>query len=104
MELSIVFSEVGRETLRALDISVQRRVKAALKDEIAKNPSVGKRLLAPLGGFSSFAIGDYRIIYTFDSTDLIVHRVRHRTDVYELMTAQVEGRAYMTNTAGTRSR
>jgi len=91
MALPIVFTETGRETLRALDISVQRRVKAALKRKLANTPTLGKRLFEPLVGFLSFSVGDYRVIYTYDRTQLIVYRVGHRDHVYELMTKQVGG-------------
>ncbi len=83
------FTERGRETLRALDISVQRRVKTALKQELSKQPTLGKPLLTPLEGFLSFSVGDYRIIYSVDATQLVVYRVGHRDRVYELMAKQL---------------
>ena len=94
MALSIVFTERGRETLRALDISVQRRVKTALKQEIAKTPTLGKPLLTPLEGFLSFSVSDYRIIYTYDGAQLIVYRIGHRHNVYDRMAQQLRRRVH----------
>ena len=88
MGLPIQFTEKGRDTLRALDILVQRRVKAAVKT-LARKPGLGKRLLGRLEGFLSYPIGKYRVIYSFNDTHLIVHRTGHRGDVYEKMVEHV---------------
>jgi mRNA interferase RelE/StbE len=40
-------------------------------------------LSGELKGFYKFRVGDYRVLYTFEKTQLIVHFIRHRREVYK---------------------
>lgn len=55
--------------------------------KIAENPSDGKPLKYKLRGYSSWRIGDYRIIYEIvhDQNNINIIAVGHRKDIYEII-------------------
>lgn len=58
---------------------------AAVFEEIAQNPLVGKPLTRELTGRFSLRVGVYRIIYTINKKDKIVSVITagHRATIYE---------------------
>ena len=72
-----------QKSFEALDAPVRERIRAALEG-IATNPRKGQALTGPLEGESSFRVGSYSIIYSFDPTADVVwlETVRHRREVY----------------------
>ncbi len=57
---------------------------ASIVEELTDNPFVGKPLTRDLTGRFSVRVGVYRIIYTVNKTDEIVHVITagHRSVVY----------------------
>ena len=57
---------------------------ASMVEELKDNPFAGKLLTRDLTGRFSLRVGVYRIIYTVDKTDEIVHVITagHRSVVY----------------------
>ena len=57
---------------------------ASMVEELMDNPFVGKPLTRDLAGKFSLRVGVYRIIYTENKTDEIVHVITagHRSVVY----------------------
>lgn len=74
----------ARKELRAIKIMYQEAIDAAL-EEIKEDPFIGKPLTRELIGKYSYRIGIYRIIYTINKKDQIIHilTVGHRAIVYE---------------------
>ncbi len=65
---------------------LKRKTKDAFK-RISQNPHLGKVLQAELEGYLSYRFKRYRVIYTLDDAEksIVVHLVRHRRDVYDLI-------------------
>ncbi len=84
MVLSIQFTDEGKTSLRELDITVQQKVKRALK-AFAEKPQNGKPLREDLAGFSTLHVSEYRVIYRQTSTQIIVFFLGHRSTVYDRM-------------------
>lgn len=51
---------------------------------IQQNPLIGVKLGGELKGYSKYRVGDYRIIYSFDSRESLVFvaKIEHRQGVY----------------------
>lgn len=47
-----------------------------------REPESGKRLLGRLDGFWSARVGSYRILYTIESSGVLVRATRHRAAAY----------------------
>ena len=69
--------------LRRLPMHIHERVIKAL-DVIKNNPLSGEKLHGELKSYYKYRVGDYRIIYQFDSktSTVIVVKVEHRQGVY----------------------
>lgn len=71
--------------LKRLDREVVRRALQVIRDSLAQDPFVGKRLRGRFAGLYRYRVADYRIIYEIGTRELIVSvlRIRHRRDVYD---------------------
>ena len=79
----ILASRADKE-LSKLPIQIQRKVLRAF-EAIKHNPVSGIKLHGELEEYFKFRVGDYRIIYSFDSTQSSVSivKIEHRQGVYK---------------------
>ena len=72
----------ARELARIAKLARERIVGAI--DGLAGNPFAGSALKGELRGLRRIRVGEYRIVYEVQETELVVLviRVRHRRDVY----------------------
>ena len=85
MSYQLILSKAALRALRALPITVNRRISEAidgLKDE--PRPPGCKKLRA-MEDLWRIRVGDYRVIYAVDDTVRVVdiRRIGHRGDIYE---------------------
>lgn len=80
---------LSRQARRALTVELPEAVAAAcfafIDGPLADNPQrVGKALHEPLAGLMSARRGEFRVIYTINDQDVVVHvvTIRHRRDAY----------------------
>jgi len=81
----IEFSRSATKDLRRIDRQWIPRILTAIEDlAIEPLPDGSKKLTGSEHTFR-IRIGDYRVVYDIQGTDLIIHvvRVRHRRDVYK---------------------
>lgn len=52
-------------------------------DVLANQPTIGKPLVGPLKGKWSLRVGDYRMLYEFSETRLVILTINHRREVYK---------------------
>ncbi|RJQ32394.1 MAG: type II toxin-antitoxin system RelE/ParE family toxin [Actinobacteria bacterium] len=71
-----------QKSYEKLDAKVQTRVKKAL-NIISNDPTAGKPLTGELKGEYSYRIGNWRIIYTIERTNIWLETVGHRREVYK---------------------
>ena len=76
-----VFSPQFRRDLKALNAETHRRVLQAV-EQLATNPARGKKLGGAAIGQWRLRVGDYRIRYDFEGSDVLLYRVRDRKDIY----------------------
>lgn len=77
----VFFKKSARKELEALQGEIRDQVAGAIKS-LAENPH--PRGAVKLKTFDGYRVrsGDYRILYTVDSTQVIVYSIGHRKDVY----------------------
>lgn len=73
-----------RKDLKKLPLHIHEKVINAL-DIIQSNPLSGAKLHGELKNYYKYRVGDYRIVYQFDSktSTVIVVKVEHRQGVYK---------------------
>ncbi len=69
--------------LKAVDKDAQRRIVAAV-EQLVEQPLKGTQLSAQWKGLRRLRVGEFRVIYAFDGTRLLISviRVGHRREVY----------------------
>jgi mRNA interferase RelE/StbE len=72
-----------RKRLKKLPLHIHGKVIKAL-DVIKSNPLSGTKLHGELKNYYKYRVGDYRVVYQFDSktSTVIVVEVEHRQGVY----------------------
>lgn len=90
MTYQIVFKEPAKRAVAQLDRGIRLRIFNALQ-RLATTPSLGKPLQGPLAAYSSYRVGDWRIVYELRhrTITIVVVAVGHRREIYEAVTALV---------------
>lgn len=72
------------KSLKKLPLKIQKRIAVAL-NEIKANPTQGIKLHGELRNYYKCRLGDYRIIYAFNTTNSTVRimYIEHRQGVYK---------------------
>ncbi len=81
---SFVFANRVDKELSKLPLKIQKRAIRAF-EAIQENPVVGIKLHGELGDYYKSRVGDYRIVYFFDSkpSRISVVKIEHRQGVYK---------------------
>lgn len=81
---SVLYDPKALKELSKLDKPTARRVVTAIGQLSAEPHPAGMRALVGFPGFFRIRVGDYRIVYTVNDSELIVLvlRVAHRSVVY----------------------
>lgn len=72
----------AKDDLQALPERVRDAVLETLTMLEVEPESIGKRLVGRLEGLWSARVGSYRILYTIDSSGVVVRATRHRAIAY----------------------
>lgn len=74
MNLSVRFHPEVEQDLRQLGTAEARRVLKVIRDRIAEGEpdKIGKPLRGALAGYRRIRIGDVRIVYRFDGTEIVL--------------------------------
>lgn len=69
--------------LKKIDKHWQRKILTAIKTKLVNNPNSGKRLVGSLSPYYRIRIGDYRVIYEVNNSEVLVTviKIKHRKDV-----------------------
>ena len=80
---SILVERASRKKLLKLPVNIHKRFIDAF-DSIQQNPLIGEKLHGELKGYYKLRLGDYRIVYKFDSREsrVVVVKIEHRQGVY----------------------
>ena len=83
MPYSLKIKKTAAKELQRLAKPVRERLISAI-DQLAENPHVGKLLKGDFSGLRRIRVGDYRIIYEINETEIVVLvlRVAQRKEAY----------------------
>lgn len=72
------------KSLSKLPLNIQNKIDNAF-GKIKSNPIAGYKLMGELSDFYKYRVGDYRIIYQFNSekSQVTILKVEHRQGVYK---------------------
>lgn len=81
---SVIVEKSAKKRLLKLPLHIHKRIIKAL-ETIQENPIAGVKLHGELEQYYKYRIGDYRIVYSFNSKESIVTvvKVEHRQGVYK---------------------
>lgn len=81
---SLIVHKSAKKNLLKLPIKIHRKIISSL-DQIKQNPMAGMKLHGELGNYFKFRLGDYRIVYKFNSRESLVEvvKIEHRQGVYK---------------------
>ena len=90
MTFNVLFHPEAAREIKCLERAVKERLKTAIAERLMTKPEVyGRPLRATLKGYWKLRVGDYRIVYTIHDADLIIYAVRHRKEVYRVVSGRV---------------
>jgi mRNA interferase RelE/StbE len=80
----LVYKRQAFEDIQGLTPQVQRRLKKKLDFFIAQEDPLqfAQPLTKPADAQYRFRVGDFRVLFDVDGSDIIVLHVQHRRDVY----------------------
>ncbi len=69
--------------LKKIDKHWQRKILTVIKIKLVNHPNSGKRLVGSLSPYYRIRIGDYRVIYEINNSEVLVTviKIKHRKDV-----------------------
>lgn len=81
---NLIVEKPVRKKLLKLPIKIHQRILTTL-NLIVQNPVSGAKLQGELQNYYKFRVGDYRIVYLFDSktSTVKVLKIEHRQGVYK---------------------
>ncbi len=81
---NFVISKKANKDILKLPFSIQNKINKVF-GILKLNPLAGAKLQGELAGNYKFRLGDYRIVYTFNSKESIlgVVKIEHRQGVYK---------------------
>ena len=80
--MRFVWPDSARAELRAIDRDTAVRILEALTRYAETGEGSVRALSGDLQGFSRLRVGDYRVIFAAMPNEIVIVRVRHRSDVY----------------------
>ena len=77
---------VKKEDLPKLDNTTKARIRKAVEARLMVAPEeYGEPLRRTLKGYWKRRVGDYRVVFKVEGTEITILGIRHRRDVYEVM-------------------
>jgi mRNA interferase RelE/StbE len=86
---------VKSEDLPKLDNTAKARIRRAIETRLMVAPEeYGEPLRRTLKGYWKLRVGDYRVVFTVEGDRIIILGIRHRRDIYKVMTEDRAGRQH----------
>ena len=84
MDYTIAYHAEIPEDLSSVPENIKTRIRRAIERRLLKDPlKFGDPLRRSLQGYRKLRVGDYRVIYRIQDTDIFVLKIGHRKDVYK---------------------
>ena len=81
---SLIIADRAYKQLTNLSFGIQKRIEKAL-GRLQQNPVLGIKLHGELANYYKLRVGDYRVVYRFDTktSTVVVVKIEHRQGVYK---------------------
>jgi mRNA interferase RelE/StbE len=79
---SLVYTSRAIKDLKQVDQRTKKRIGNALLRYSEDPLKFAEKLTDPRLGTYRFRVGDYRVIFDLETTDIVVLRIGHRKDIY----------------------
>ena len=81
---NFVIANKANKSIRKFPLWVQNKISKAF-DKLKENPLTGEKMHGEISGKYKLRVGDYRIVYKFDTKQSLVEvlKVEHRQGVYK---------------------
>ena len=78
-------TRVRKQDFKKITASEVRRIVKKVESHLAENPTAGTQLKGHYKGLWRYRVGDYRVIYDIQDTQVTIRivRVGHRREVYD---------------------
>lgn len=83
MKYRLLYTKTAYEDIKKLDIVVKKRIKKKLEQFSASPPQHAKKLINSAIGTYRWRVGNYRIVFDIDKTNIIILRIGHRKEIYK---------------------
>ena len=75
---------VLKEDLPGLDPPIRRRIQLAIENRLTQNPvAYSDPLRQTLQGYRRLRVGDWRVIFSVEQSEVWILRIGHRREVYQ---------------------
>lgn len=82
--------EVVKHDIPALPAAIKVRIKSTIEAKLTTYPEqYAVPLRRTLKGYWKLCVGDYRVIFEFDRSMIIVLGIGHRKDIYDRMKSRI---------------
>jgi mRNA interferase RelE/StbE len=83
LSYKLVYTYRAIKDIGKLDKAVKQRIGATLVKYQNEPTKFARRLTASAMGSYRFRIGDYRVIFDLEGSDIVVLRIGHRRNIYK---------------------
>ena len=83
MAYEILLLEPAIKDLQKIDKTQASRILLAIVSKLTKNPQQFEPLKHRFKGYRKLRVGDYRVIFVIEETQVVVAHIGHRREVYE---------------------
>ena len=74
---------VRAEDLPLIDLRIKTRIRKAIEERLRAAPySYGKPLRKSLKGYWKLRVGDYRVVFRIEGSEVWIIGIRHRKSIY----------------------
>jgi len=80
---NLVYKKSVHRDLKKLPKAEIGRILDRIEEELIKKPESYPALKGQFTGLRKFRVGDFRVIYAFLGTDIVILRIANRHDVYK---------------------
>lgn len=85
--------EVVKHDIPSLPAAVKARVKSAIETKLIEHPEeYALPLRRTLKGYWKLRIGDYRVVFEFDHSRIIILGISHRKKIYDRIKTRIISR------------
>ena len=86
----IYHPDVLKEDLTGIPANIRSRIRKAIENRLMKDPIMfGQPLRQSLKGHRKLRVGDWRVIYRIEHSNIIILKIGNRKDVYQEVVRRV---------------